>query len=135
MFAIHPFSFLSQCLRRHFCELWTHAMRDVANCDAVCGIFFGDNVDYHSIARIWNGSDTNYIVTIHESNALSFVFVICHRCCWITSHSLSKPKGRVGIRVQWHTKCERGLMEPFVVYSFCNIACWHFCKFFDCQIL
>ena len=81
MFAIHPFSFISQCLRGHFCEVWTRAMRDVANCDAVCDILFGDNVDYHSIAWIWNGSDTNHIVTVHESNALPFVFVICHRCC------------------------------------------------------
>ena len=31
MFAIHPFPFLSQCLREHFGEVWTHAMGDVAN--------------------------------------------------------------------------------------------------------
>ena len=50
MFAIHPFLCLSPCLRGHFREVWTRAMRDVANCDAVCDILFGDNVDYHSIA-------------------------------------------------------------------------------------
>ena len=76
MFAIHPFPFLSQCLRGHFREVWTRAMGDVANCDMVCDILLGDNVDYHSKARIWNGSDPNHIVTFHESGALPFVFVI-----------------------------------------------------------
>ena len=51
-------------------------MRDVVNCDMVCDIMPGDNVDYHSRAQIWNGSDPNHIVTVHESDALPFVFVI-----------------------------------------------------------
>ena len=104
MFAIRSFPFLSQCLRGHFREVWTHAIRDVANCDAVCDILFGDNVDYHSIAWIWNGSNTNHIVIVHESSALPFVFVTCRWCCWITTHYLSKIECRVGIQVQWHTK-------------------------------
>ena len=89
MFAIHQFSFISQCLRGHFREIWTRAMWDVANCNAVSDIHFGNNVDYHSIAWIWNGSDTNHIMTVYESSALSFVFVICRRWCWLTTHRLS----------------------------------------------
>src|ERR1700738_132312 len=76
MFTIHPFSFLSQCMRGHFCEIRACAMRDVANCDMICDIMLGDNVDYHSKARIWNGSDPNHIVTLHKSGDLPFVFVI-----------------------------------------------------------
>ena len=59
MFAIHPFIFLSQCMRGHFCEIQACAMRDVANCDIVYDILLGDNVDYHSKARIWNDNDPN----------------------------------------------------------------------------
>ena len=66
MFAIHPFSFLSQCMIEHFCKIWTCAMRDVANCDTIYDIHFGDNVDYHSKARVWNGSNPNHIVIVHE---------------------------------------------------------------------
>ena len=135
MFAIHPFPFFSQCLRGHFREVWTRAIRDVADCDAVCDILFGGNVDYHSIAWIWNGSDTNHIVTVHESNALPFVFVICHSYYWITAHCLSKLECRVGIQVQWHTKMRAMTMEPFVVYIVCKVACWQTCTFFDCHIL
>ena len=69
-------------------------MGDVANCDMVSDILLGDNVDYHSKTRIWNGSDLNYIVTFHESGALPFVFVICQRCSWITTHCL--PNLNVG---------------------------------------
>jgi hypothetical protein len=76
MFTIHSFSFLSQCMRGHFHEIRTCAIRDVVNCDMVCDIMVGNNVDYHSKARIWNGSDPNHIVTLHESSALPFVFVI-----------------------------------------------------------
>src|SRR6202161_1764523 len=92
MFTIHPFSFLPQCMRGHFCEIRACAMRDVSNCDMVCDILLGDNGDYHSKGRIWNGSDPNHIVTVHESGALPFVFVICQWCCWITTHCLPKPE-------------------------------------------
>ena len=104
MFAIHPFPFLSQCMRGHFCEVWAYAMRDVGNCDTVCDILHGDKADYHSKAWIWNGSDPNHKVTIHESGALTFVFVIRRRCCWIATHCLLKPECRVGVRVRWHMK-------------------------------
>ena len=106
MLALHPFPFLSQSLRGHFCEDWTRRMRDVANCNVVCGVLFGDNVDYHSIAWIWNGNDPKHIVTFHESGALPFVFVIRQRCCWITTLCLPKPKCRVGVQVWWHTKMQ-----------------------------
>jgi hypothetical protein len=95
MFAIHPFPFLSQCMREYFCEIRACAMRDVTNRATVCDILFGDNVDYHSKARIWNGSDPNLIVTIHESSALPLVFVIRHQCCWIVTHCLPKFECRV----------------------------------------
>ena len=80
MFTIHPFFFLSQCMRGHFREIQACAIRDVANCDIICDILLGNNVDYHFKARTWNGSDPNYIVTFHESGALPFVFVIRQRC-------------------------------------------------------
>ena len=104
MFTIHPFSFLSQCMRGHFREVRACAMRDVTNCNTVCNILFGDNVDYHSKTWIWNGSHPNYKVTIHESGALPFVFVIRCRCGRIATNCLSKPECRVGVRVGWHTK-------------------------------
>ena len=104
MFAIHPFSLLPQCMRGHFHEIRTCAMQDVANCDIACDILFGNNVDYPSKARIWNGSDSNHIVTVHESGALPFVFVIRHWCCWIARHCLPQLECRVGVRVWWHTK-------------------------------
>lgn len=106
MFTIHPFSFLSQCMRRDFCEIRACAMRDVANYDMVGDILFGDNVDYHSKARIWNGSDPNHIVTFHKFGALPFVFVIRQRCCRIMTHCFPKPECRVGVRVWWHTKMQ-----------------------------
>ena len=48
MFATHPFPFLSQCMRGHFLKIRVYAMQDVTNCDMVCDILLGDNVDYHS---------------------------------------------------------------------------------------
>jgi hypothetical protein len=139
MFAIHQFPFISQCLRGHFHEVWTRAMRVVANCDAVCDIHFGDNVDYHSIVWIWNGNDTNHIMTVHESNAISFVFMICSRCCWIMTHCLSKLECRVDIQVQWHTKMRandrkgwycwkpstRGQCLPLLWLKFGVLQCQH----------
>ena len=106
MFAIHPFPFLSQCMRGHFCEIWAYAMRDVVNCDMIYDIFLGDklNVDYHSKAWIWNGSDPNHIVTVHESRALTFVFVIRRWCCWFATHYLPKPECRMGVWFWWHIK-------------------------------
>ena len=104
MFAIHPFPFISQRMRGHFREVRACAMRDVANCDTVCNILFGDNVDYHSKSWIWNGSDPNYKVTVYEFGALPFVFVIRRRCYWIATHCLPKPECRVGVRIRWHTK-------------------------------
>ena len=104
MFAINAFPFLSQCMRGYFCEIWACAMWDIAKCDKVCDILLENNIHYHSKVWIWNGSDPNHIVTIHESNALLFVFVICHRCCWIAMHCLRKPECRMGIWVRWHTK-------------------------------
>ena len=79
-------------------------MGDVANCNMVCDIMFGDNVDYHSKAPTWNGSDPNHIVTFHD--ALPFVSVIRQRCCWITTHYVPKPEYRVGVRVCWHMKMQ-----------------------------
>ena len=52
MFAIHPFPFISQCLRGRVREVWTRAMGDVANYDMVCDILLRDNVDYHFKSRI-----------------------------------------------------------------------------------
>ena len=117
MFTIHPFSFLSQCMRGHFRKIWACAMRDVANCDMVGDILFGDYVDYHTKARIWNGSDPNHIVTLHKSNAL-------HLFLWSAS-------GAVGLRhtvlpnlnVGWASgfggieKCERGMGRVAIVES------------------
>ena len=76
MFTIHPISFLSQCMRGHFHEIRACAMRDVANCDMVCEILLGDNIDYHSKAQIWNASDINHIAIFHEFGALPFDFMI-----------------------------------------------------------
>ena len=76
MFTIHPFSFLSQCMRGYFCKIRARAIEHIANYDMVCDIVLGVNVHYHSKAQIYNGNDPNYIVTFHESEALPFVFVI-----------------------------------------------------------
>ena len=117
MFTIHSFSFLSQCMRRHFCKILACAMRDVANCHMVCDIPLGDNVDYHSKSMIWNGSDPNHIVTFHESGTFPFVFVICQQCCWITTHCFPKSKCRVGVRVSWHRKMQRVMGKVAIVES------------------
>ena len=74
MFAIHPFPCLCQSMRRHFCEVWACEMQDFAKSDTVGAIFIGDNVDHHSELGTWNGSDSNHIVTLHESNTPPFVF-------------------------------------------------------------
>ena len=68
-------------------------MGDVANCDMVCDILLGDNVDYHSKARIWNGSDPNHIVSFHGfCDPLAVLLDY-------TAHFLPKPKCRAGVQV------------------------------------
>ena len=93
-------------MRGYFREIRACAIWDVANCDKVYDILLGDNIDYHSKVRIWNDSNPNHIVTVHDSGGLLLVFVIRHQCCWIATHCLSKFDCRVGTRVWWHTKLQ-----------------------------
>ena len=48
---------------------------------------------------MWNGSDSNNKITLHVSNALPFVFVICCGCNCIVTHRLWEPWSWVGIWV------------------------------------
>ena len=87
MFAIHPFPFISQCMRKHFREVWECAIRYVTNCDMLYNILFGDNVNYHSKTFIWNGSHPNYKVTIMCPTLSHLFFVIHCRLSALNPHS------------------------------------------------
>ena len=65
-------------MRGHFREVQACAMRDVANCNKIGVVLLEDDIHYHSKSRIWHRCDTNHIVIVHESDALPFVFMICH---------------------------------------------------------
>ena len=115
MFAVHPFRFLSQSMRGHFCDVPACAMWDIVNCDRVGVVFLGDNVDYHSEYGIWNGNASNHVVILHESNALSFAFVIQWGCSWIAMHYPWEPWSWVGTIVQGKEKWDRRIGSVVIV--------------------
>ena len=46
-------------------------MQNVTNCDMICDIFIGDDVNYFSQSWIWNDNDFNHMIAIHESGTLT----------------------------------------------------------------
>ena len=92
-------------------------MWHVSNCDTIFDVIFGDDVEQDSKSWIRNGNYSNHIVTVHESNALPFVFVICHRCFQIAAHSLSKPESWMNTWFQWYTKFVQGKRSVAIVES------------------
>ena len=63
--AWNPLTPLSHCQIQHICKVRANALRDIYNGDKVRLLLFGNYGYDASVFRVWNGSHTNHIVTIH----------------------------------------------------------------------
>lgn len=83
--------------------------------DMIGVILLGDNIDFHFESTIWNGNNSNHIVTLHESNALPFVFVIY--CGYDALHLRNwKLDDHLGLGVHGNETKELGVYQLLKAY-------------------
>ena len=117
MFVVHSFPYIFQCMKRHSREVQARAMWYVSNCDTVCDVLLQDDANWNSKSMVWNSNDSNHIVTVHESNALPFSFMICCWCWWVATHCLHEPESWWVSRFGDKHKCDRGIGSVTMVES------------------
>ena len=92
---------LPHCHWCHFCKIKASALSIICHGHEVSPLLLGEYGYDATKSKVWGGTHSHHIITIHMWCILSLIFVLWQWCCHITTNCLEKPCGGASMWIWW----------------------------------